>query len=89
MVDIFFHLHEDTHINRIETRAADTTWRGRHIVFGSPDRGLTWDIVRGGDQPILGWRSRFFNQKQPIPTVRIAGSLHGTTTIHTNIQIQA
>jgi hypothetical protein len=88
-VEIFFHLHEDTCINRIETGAADTTWRGRHVVFDSPDRGLVWEVVRGCDQPILGWRSRSFGQKQPIPTLRISGSLHGTTTIHTNIQIQA
>jgi uncharacterized heparinase superfamily protein len=87
-VEIFFHLHEDTRINRIETGTADTTWRGRHIVFGSPDRGLKWEVVRGGDRPILGWRSHCFGQKQPIPTLRIVGSLHGPTTIHTNIQIQ-
>ena len=86
-VELFFHLHEDTRINRIETGAADTTWRGRQILFGSPDRGLKWEVVRGGDEPILGWRSRRFSQKQPIPTLRIGGLLHGTTTIHTNIQI--
>jgi hypothetical protein len=87
-VELFFHLHEDTRINRIETGVADTTWRGRHIVFGSPDHGLKWEFVRGGDQPILGWRSRCFGQKQPIPSLRIGGSLHNTTTIHTNIYIQ-
>ena len=87
-VELFFHLHEDTRINRIETGVADTTWRGRKIVFGSPDRGLKWDVVRAGDQPILGWRSRCFSQKQPIPSLRIGGSLHGTTTIHTSINIQ-
>lgn len=87
-VEILFHLHEDTCINRIEAGAADITWRERHIVFSSSDRGLKWEAVRGCDRPILGWRSRCFGQKQPIPTLRIAGSLHGLTTIRTNIQIQ-
>jgi len=87
-VELFFHLHEDTRINRIETGVADTTWRGRNIVFGSPDKGLKWEVVRGGDHPILGWRSRSFGQKQPIPSLRIGGSLHGTTTIHTNIHFE-
>ena len=87
-IEIFFHLHEDTCINWIKTGMADIMWRERHIVFSSPDRGLKWEIMHGGEQPILGWRSRSFGQKQPIPTLRIMGSLSGSTTIHTKILIQ-
>ena len=75
-VESLFHLHEDTHINRIETGAVDTTWRGRHLAFASPDRDLKWDIVRGGDQPILGRRSRSLIRSSRYP--RCASRAHCT-----------
>ena len=85
-VELFFHLHEDTRINVIDTGAADTTWRGR--LFASPNRALTWKVVRGRDHLILGWHSRYFSQKRPIPTFHMTSSPHGTTTIQTTIQTE-
>ena len=85
--ELFFHLHEDTETDHVETGAIEATWRGHRILFSSPARGSTWEFVRGSENPILGWRSRCFNQKQPILCLRIAGTLKGTTTICTDIRI--
>jgi hypothetical protein len=52
---------------------AQVGWHGRHIVFSSADRNGRWEIIRGSDNPPLGRRSRQFNQKQPIATLRIRG----------------
>jgi hypothetical protein len=88
-IELYFHLHEDTSIHRIEPGLAEAVWRRRHIVFDSPQVSFHWDVVCGGERPeILGWRSRGFGRKQPIPTLRISASVYGTTTIQTNINIE-
>ena len=86
-IELFFHMHEDASVLSIRDGEARVHWRGRHIVFSSPDRNAQWEIVCGSEDPRLGWRSRAFNQKQPIATLRISVQIDGATTIRTDLKI--
>jgi hypothetical protein len=88
-VELFFHLHEETAIRRVGPGGAELAWHNRNIHFSSPDDSATWEIFRGSEAPKLGWRSRRFNQKQPIPTLRIQKEISGPTTISTHLRIQS
>lgn len=88
-VDLFFHMHEDAVVRGIGDGEAQVEWRGRQIVFSSPDHNGHWEIFRGSEDPMLGWRSRRFNQKQPTPTLRIRTQIEGPTTIHIYLRINS
>jgi len=88
-VELFFHMHEQAAVLSVRNGEAQVGWRGRHIVFSSPDRYAHWEIIRGSDNPKLGWRSRSFNQKQPIATLRIRVEIDGSTTIRTHLGVNS
>lgn len=88
-VELFFHLHEDANVLAISDGEARIDWHGRHIVFSSPDRKSSWDVFCGSDDPRLGWRSRRFNRKQPINTLRIHSQIEGTTTFCTHLGVNS
>jgi hypothetical protein len=88
-VELFFHLHEDAEVLSIHDGEAQIRFRERRITFSSPDRNTRWEIFRGSEDPKLGWRSRQFNQKQPIPTLRISAAIDGPTTIRTSLRIHS
>jgi hypothetical protein len=82
-------MHEDAALVCVKDGKAQVDWHGRHIVFSSPDRNSRWEIVRGSENPRLGWRSRRFNQKQPIATLRISAEIDGPTTIRTHLGVNS
>jgi hypothetical protein len=88
-VELFFHMHEEAAILKVSDGEAEVAWRQRHIVFSSPDRNFRWEIICGSDNPKLGWRSRRFNQKQPIATLRISAEIDGPTTIRTHLRVNS
>jgi len=88
-VELFFHMHEDATILGVSDGEAQISWRERHIVFSSPDRNARWEIIKGSDNPKLGWRSRRFNQKQPIATLRIRAEIDGSNTIRTHLRVNS
>lgn len=88
-VELFFHLHEAAEVASINNGEAQIAWHGRRIAFSSPDRNTRWEILRGSDDPKLGWRSHQFNQKQPINTLRISTAIDGPTTIRTHLRINS
>ena len=88
-VELFFHMHEEASIANISDGEAQMEWHGRNIVFSSPDRDARWEIIRGSDNPKLGWRSRQFNQKQPIATLRIRMEIDGPSTIRTHMKVNS
>ena len=88
-VELFFHIHEEAAIANISDGEAQMEWHGRNIVFSSPDRDARWEIIRGSDNPKLGWRSRQFNQKQPIATLRIRVEIDGPTKIRTHMKVNS
>jgi uncharacterized heparinase superfamily protein len=87
--EMFFHMHEEAVVLKISDGEAQVEWRGRRIVFSSPDRNTRWEILRGSENPRLGWRSRRFNQKQPITTLRIRADVDGPTTIRSDLRINS
>ena len=88
-VELFFHMHEEAAVVSVRDGEAQVNWRGNHIVFSAPDPKGCWEIVRGSDNPRLGWRSHKFNQKQPIATLRIRAEIDGPTTVRTHLRINS
>jgi uncharacterized heparinase superfamily protein len=88
-VELFFHMHEDASVLSMSDAEVQVTWRGRRIVFSSPDHNTPWESFRGSDNPKLGWRSRQFNQKQPITTLRARVEIDGSTTIRTYLRVNS
>jgi len=88
-VELFFHMHEEAAVVSVSDGEAQISWRGRYVVFSSPDGNGRWEIIRGSENPPLGWRSRQFNQKQPIPTLRIRVEIEGPTTIRTHLRVNS
>ena len=88
-VELFFHMHEDATVRSLRDGEAQIDWRQRHIVFSSPDRNARWEIIEGSDDPKLGWRSRRFNQKQPIATLRIRVEIDGSNTVRTHVRVNS
>ncbi len=48
--------------------------------------GLSWRLVRGGTDPVLGWYSAHFGEKQPTTTIVGEGTCHGREEIETVVQ---
>ena len=92
-VDLFFHMHEEADVIAVGEGEAEVEWRGRKIVFSSPDGNghclCHWEIVRGSEDPKLGWRSSRFNQKQPTSTLRSHIQIEGPTTIRTHLRMNS
>lgn len=86
-VELFFHMHEDAAVQSVSDGETEVEWRGRRIVFSSPDRNARWEMFCGSENPKLGWRSRRFNEKQPIATLRIRAEINGPNTIRTQVRI--
>jgi len=88
-VELFFHMHEAAVVEHVSDGEAQVRWRGRNILFSSPDGTGRWEILRGSENPRLGWRSRRFNRKQPIATLRIRAAIDGPTTIRTDLRVSS
>jgi uncharacterized heparinase superfamily protein len=86
-IELFFHMHEDAAILSVHNGAVEVGWRQYRVLFSSPDHDACWEIFSGSDNPKLGWRSRHFNRKQPISTLRIRKTIHGSSTMRTNLRI--
>jgi uncharacterized heparinase superfamily protein len=87
-IEQFFHLHEDTAVIRREGGEVELSWHGCRIFFSSSDSLNAWEVVRGSEAPMLGWRSYAFNQKQPISTLRLRSEIDGNTIIVTKVDVQ-
>jgi hypothetical protein len=88
-VELFFHMHEEAAILGVSDGEAQVGWRGRRIIFSSPDRNARWEIISGADNPKQGWRSRRFNQKQPIVTLRIRAEIDGSSKLRTHLKVNS
>ena len=87
-IELFFHLHEDATVTHVAGGKAEILWHGSRIVFSSPDTLLAWDVICGSEAPKLGWRSRAFNRKQPVPTLCLRSEINGNTVIVTQVDVQ-
>jgi hypothetical protein len=87
-VELFWHLSEDCRAEllgsqRVVARVADVELT---IEVDTPDFVL--ELVRGRDEPPLGWISRRFDHREPTVTVRCAGSVAGSSTIRTRLTVR-
>ncbi|MFZ0739700.1 MAG: alginate lyase family protein [Candidatus Acidiferrales bacterium] len=88
-IELFFHMHEDAEVLEVRDGELRVGWREHRVVFSSPDRNARWDVVSGSENPRLGWRSRQFNQKQPVSTLRIRAEIDGPSRIRTHLNVQS
>jgi len=86
-IELFFHLHEEAAIVEVGDEEVQVVWRGLRVVFSSSGSNARWDVTSGSESPMLGWRSRHFNQKQPIFTLRFSAEIFGPSRIHTNLEV--
>jgi len=87
-IELFFHLHEDTAVTHVADGKVELFWHGSRIVFSSSDTLLAWDVICGSEALKQGWRSRAFNQKLPISTLRMRSEINGNTVIVTQVDVQ-
>jgi len=88
-IELFFHMHEEASVVSLRDGEATIDWRGHRIRFCSQDDRARWDILCGSEDPKRGWRSRHFNQKKPIPTLRIHVEIDGSTAIRTHLRVNS
>jgi hypothetical protein len=86
-IELFFHMHEEAALLRARDGEVQVAWREHRVVFSSPDQNSRWDVISGSQNPKLGWRSRRFNEKQPIITLRIRAAIDGPSTLHTHLEV--
>ena len=86
LIEIHWHLSEHC--------TAQVEGSNIHIHNGSiqvamrmPDAAWTPEIVCGSEDLPLGWVSRAFDRKKPIPSIRWSGEIYGTTRLQTIIAI--
>lgn len=88
MIDLHFYLHQDAKVTQVTGGNAEILWRSYRILFSSPDTSLPWEVIVGSETPKLGWRSRSFSRKQPIPTLRLRAEINGPAVIVTQVDVQ-
>ena len=61
---------------------------GRGTLTMTVDSDLSVELVRGGEQPILGWVSRCYHGKQASTTLRACRHWTGDTRVETRIALE-
>jgi len=87
-VEVFFHLHEESEIMNCLATSVVVHFKERSITFAGQHDLFRYEILRGQEKRISGWRSRAFHRKIPINTLRYLGSIEGTTEITTILTIE-
>ena len=86
-IEIFFHFPEYA---GCEKRPDGFTIRARESSLRiRAEHDLRGEVFRGDDQLPLGWISYRFDIKEPSCTLRFAGTISGTTTLVTHIDLPA
>lgn len=83
---LYFHFAPEV---MVEPAGAQTLRASRPegSVLLSMPAGARIELVRGWTDPILGWASAGYHEKQPITTVRATCEFQGTATLETSVQI--
>jgi hypothetical protein len=87
-VEVFFHLHPESRVIETSMHGLQVEWQGRRIHFTTAGLDVQCEIFRGQQNPILGWCSTGFNEKQPTLTLRLSATIHGSTTVISNLKIE-
>jgi hypothetical protein len=64
-----------------------TARNGPAVLHMTLPAAARWQLVRGQDDPPLGWISRAFDSKQPTTTLLGALAIRGPTTLVTELQV--
>src|SRR5262249_39564123 len=84
-VEIFFHCHEEATVR--EVAGGFEIERGGRAIRIALRAGADADVrcLRGSLEPIAGWVSRRFDQKQPAPTLVWRATLAGPRVLKTTL----
>lgn len=67
--EIPFHLHPEVAVEALAPERFRLNRTGGRAVHLQTDARLSWEIKRGCENPILGWYSPAFYEKQPCPVI--------------------
>lgn len=86
-IELFFHLAPDC---RVATSADGWTIQfGAHAARLHLDARLDWTVACGQEQPIAGWVSRGYHDRQPAPTIRGACRTDRSLVVETRVEFIA
>lgn len=84
-VQICFHLSELCHIEELDS-AFKITNNGQSLLL-TFESDLDLSIYCGEENPIIGWRSKFYDQKYPINTILAGKTINGNSKFCTRIEM--
>jgi len=87
-VEIFWHFSESC---LVEVQDSRVSARNKCVVTTISMTGTEWrpELVRGRNEPPLGWVSRSFDEKVPTDSIVWTGRVVGTTELNTHIKISS
>jgi hypothetical protein len=85
-IDINWHLSEQCEV-KLDGEDVIICHGSTRVVMSMPGAELRVELLRGSEDPPMGWISRSFDLKTPIYTVRWHGSITGSASLKTIINI--
>jgi Heparinase II/III-like protein/Heparinase II/III N-terminus len=86
IVEIHWHCHEDC-VVACEAQGIQIRFEDVLVHMTMSDPSWQAEIIRGQDDPPLGWVSRCFDTKVPCTTIRWKGVIENSSHLHTYIRI--
>ncbi len=84
-IELLFHCSERCRVERFDAGYSVAQESGTLFIRLPHAAGATARVYLGSTAPILGWRSRRFDDKQPAPTIAWRARLAGRQVLHTEI----
>ncbi|WP_308922489.1 alginate lyase family protein [Janthinobacterium sp. J1-1] len=86
-VELFWHIDPQCAV-RLDGGVLHIRGKQCEIAMHLPDvPGATMALVRGGEQPVLGWIAHRFDEKQAAPTLAWRARLDGGTRLRTTLHL--
>jgi hypothetical protein len=86
-IDLFFHCSEHCHVDRDSDAYVMTRGETRVILKLPESNGSHHRLYSGSIDPILGWVSRRFDNKQPATSIAWSATLHGNAVLRSEFLI--
>ena len=88
-IEIFYHFHPNCGVILDDKKkSANISFRTSRMVIFTEHEDFVGTIARGEVNPISGWYSRSFHQKEPTTTLCFKGTIEHSTEVRTTIVIK-
>ncbi len=85
LVELFFHLHPECAVDRIECGFILSRSNARVELYA--DSRLKAEVFHGSESPLAGWYFPRFNEIRPCYTLRCQGTVEGYTTLTSTLRV--